>query len=162
MAKKMKLLSSYAAAYTMWAVSFGLWVLFMFTSRNTILGYMQRYYVNPNFIQRGHVIETFDRFYLYFMGLAWLVVMLLVEHYFNRGVKKGDLLRRIGRVIGSELLLLFAALLGRDLLVGLNVVPLNEWLILILILVGTVVFLWLGSRPKSKTGLLHSQEENAF
>ena len=61
-----------------------------------------------------------DRAYLMIVGFLWLVLMILVEEYFRRGVQNGRLLVRIGRVLGPEVLLLAAVQVGYILLGGIE------------------------------------------
>jgi hypothetical protein len=53
-------------------------------------------------------------------GLAWLAFMVLTEEYFRDGVRRRTLLRRVGRVAGPEILLLFFMDLSLALLRGLG------------------------------------------
>lgn len=132
----------YFFAYLMWVVSLILWAAFIFLSRDAIVGLLSAYYYQENF-QRMKAIQFFNQAYPFILGLAWVVLMLIVEQYFRNGAKKGDLAQRIARVIGPEIILIFFANLIQVFLMGFNVVPLTLWLILLVevILGGWLVWL---------------------
>jgi hypothetical protein len=58
--------------------------------------------------------------------------MIVVEEYFRRGVTKGDLSRRIGRVYVPIMALIFLADLTLAFLVGFPALPAVRWLLLAL------------------------------
>jgi hypothetical protein len=151
---KAKIVSTYFAAYTMWLVSFFLWLWTMFIGRSLLMG-MLATTVSPGATQQGRMVQLIDRFYLLFMGLAWLVLMIVVENYFRRGAQKGEVWRRIGKVIGPQLLLAFAVDLGLALFTGAASQPVTRWLILLLefgLGVGLVI-LGMKAPRASRTGL---------
>jgi hypothetical protein len=51
----------------------------------------------------------YDQAFTIGIGLLWLIFMIVTEAYFREGAKRADLPRRVGRVIGPELLLIFLA-----------------------------------------------------
>lgn len=144
---KIKNLTTYAIAYAMWIASFLLWVLFMFLSRTAILDILGTFYVQGGTeigrFQRGKEVQFIDRAYLVGTGLIWLVLMIVVESYFRNGAEKGDLARRIGRIVGPELLLIFASDLTLAFVNGLGLLPWTRWLILLGELVLGGIGLWL-------------------
>jgi hypothetical protein len=149
----LKKLLSYALAYVMWLASFLLWVLFLFRSREAISGLLIRFYLNGAF-QRQKVFQSFNQFYFYLGGLVWLVLMIVVEQYFRDGVKKGSLIRRISKIIGPELLLLFVADLLRKVSATFTVL---DWVILAAELIIGAGLVWISIRmkePARGTGML--------
>ncbi len=143
-----KKLPSYVLAYVMWLASFLLWVLFLFRSREAISGLLMRFYLPGSLegtFQRTRVFQSFNQFYFYLGGLVWLVLMIVVENYFREGARRGSLLKRIGKIIGPEVLLLFVF----DLLRTVSAVfkPL-DWAALVLELVIGAGLIWIAIKAK--------------
>ena len=49
---------------------------------------------------------------LLFIVLIWLILMLLVEEFYRRGIKKNKLLQRFSGITGIEMILIFISDLG--------------------------------------------------
>jgi hypothetical protein len=58
-------------------------------------------------IMHQMMIRFLDKTYLFILGLAWIILMVVVEEYFRTGVKKGVLIQRFALVFGIEMLLIF-------------------------------------------------------
>ncbi len=145
---KAKTVYRYAFAYLMWIVSFILWVVFIFLSREAIVGLLSTYYYQDNF-QRMKVIQFFNQAYPFLLSIAWLALMLITESYFRNGAKKNDLTRRVSWVIGPEILLIFISNFLQGFLLGYGSVPITFWLILFVELVAGVGLIWLAVKtPK--------------
>jgi len=140
---KPKTWSLYFAAYFMWIVSFLLWLWFMYLGRTLMTGVLTPL-VMPGAVQQAKMVQLADRVYLMVVGLIWLVLMIVVESYFRRGVQKGELWRRIGRVFGPQLLLVFLVDLGLMLFYGADIQPVSRWLILAVEFIASVAFFVLG------------------
>ncbi len=149
---KVKTWTTYIASYVMWIVSFLLWLWLMFIGRNLLTGLLAAT-VSPGATQQARMVQLLDRVYMLVMGLIWLVLMLVVENYFRRGAQKGDLWRRIGRVIGPQVLLIFAVDLGLILFTGAAYQPATRWLLLALEIVLGVGFILLGMKGPLSTPL---------
>jgi hypothetical protein len=72
----------------------GLWL--MFELRETLVQLMIRAQLNP------WAVRGFDRLGIYFLGLAWFVGLMGIEHYLRIGIEKRRLWYRIGRVAMVE------------------------------------------------------------
>ena len=141
---KTKTWSLYFVAYFMWIVSFLLWLWFMFLGRTLMTGGLAPL-IMPGAVQQAKMVQLADRVYLLTVGLIWLVLMIVVESYFRHGVEKGELWRRIGRVFGPQVLLVFLVDLGLVLFYGAAIQPVSRWLLLGLELVLSAGFFVLGA-----------------
>jgi hypothetical protein len=142
---RLKLWSSYALVYLMWVVSLGLWVLFMLISRNTLAGLLGTFYLNGTF-NRMKVAELIDLTYMFMIAAVGIVFTILVEYYFRRGVKKGDLIKRIGRVVGTLILIIFLCDITLALLIGFSQIIWWRWPILLIELTAGIGFIWLAMK----------------
>ena len=141
---KTKTFSLYFVAYLMWIVSFLLWLWFMYLGRTLMTGVLTPL-VMPGAVQQAKMVQLADRVYLLTVGLIWLVLMIVVESYFRHGVQKGELWRRIGRVFGPQVLLVFLVDLGLMLHYGVDIQPASRWLLLGVEIVLSVGFFTLGA-----------------
>ncbi len=152
-----KRLLSYALAYVMWLASFLLWVVFMVRSKDAISGLLIRFYLPGQLegtFQRTRVFQSFNQFYFYLGGLVWLVLMIVVENYFREGARRGSLIRRIGKIIGPEVLLLFVADLLRMFSTAFHVL---DWVLLASELIIGAGLVWISVKlkePARATGLI--------
>ncbi len=152
---KAKLITGYALAYIMWLVSFFLWLWFMFLSREAISGLLTMYYLDGS-LNKMKVFQFFNQWYFYLTGLVWLILMIVVENYLRQGVVKGDLFRRIGKVIAPELILLAIANFARSLV---RIFTTVDWLILIVELVlGAALIFWIVKTKPPRPGMLVRKE----
>jgi len=146
----------YVAAYLVWVVLLvlGLWLVFL--SREGFLAALTVFYVRGS-TWRGWQVGFYDKAYTIGAGSLWLVFMVVTEEYLRTGVERRDLLRRVARVAGAELLLLFVADLSLLLLQGVGMRNWLRWLIIgSQIAVGAVLLLFASSSrtPKpDKAGL---------
>lgn len=134
----------YVLAYLMWIVVMALGLWFLVISRSGVLGALAKFYVGDS-ATRAWGAGFYDRMYLLAVGLLWLVLSVVIESYFRKGVRRRQLLRHFARVAGPESLLIFAADLFLLWLQGWSAGWLR-WLILgCALLVGLllVVFAWL-------------------
>jgi hypothetical protein len=98
----------YIFAYLMWVVSMLLGILFLVMGRTTFPVFLGSALAESAFDARQWAIAI-DRIFTLVVGMALVVNMVAVESYFRAGVKPGDLTRRLARVFGIQLLLLFIA-----------------------------------------------------
>ena len=118
----------YVIAYLAWAVTMVLGVWFILISREGVLGALALYAGDsPPRIWQARFL---DKAYMIAVGLLWLVLLIVTEEYFKRGVPQRDLMRRIAIVVGPELLLIFVADAGLLLLQGIGGAGWLRWLIL--------------------------------
>lgn len=82
-------------------ISGALALVLWFIMRDTILTIL--IYNNVN----AWKIPAFDNFSFLFLGIAWLIFILLVHHLFNKGIKNDTLLYKFFLVNGVQLLLFF-------------------------------------------------------
>lgn len=151
---KKDLISRYAVAYATWIISLLLWAGFMFLARDAITNLLGLYYYQDSF-QRKKEIQFFMQAWIFVTGIIWLIMMVIVENYMREGVKKKNLAKRVGKVIGPELLLLFLTVLALAFSQQFNHFPLIGWFSLLLLFAGTVATLWL-----AKNGWPSSQAES--
>jgi hypothetical protein len=152
---KAKQIVGYALAYAMWLVSFFLWLWFMFLSREAISGLLTMHYLDGS-LNKMKVFQFFNQWYFYLTGLVWLILMIVVENYLRQGVLKGDLLRRISKVIAPELILLAIANFARSFVLLFTAV---DWLILVIELVlGAALIFWLIKTKPPRPGILVRKE----
>jgi hypothetical protein len=151
---KAKLFSQYAIAFIMWMVSFLLWLVFMFLSREAIAGLLIRYYLDGS-LNKMKFFQFFNQWYFYLLGLAWLVLMIVVENYFRQGVIKKNLYRRISKVVGPEILLLAIINFVRSLTTSFTIL---DWLITVLGLILGAALIWWAMKTKPPTpGILEKK-----
>ena len=117
-------------AYLGWAIVAALGVWFMLISRNSFLGVLSAVYVKDS-IQRAWQVRFLDNVYFIALGLLWTVVAVITEAYFRKGAGHPGLWRRIAKIIGIELLLIFGADFTLFILQGLSVNMWLRWLILV-------------------------------
>lgn len=133
-------------AYGMWFVFIllGIWILIV--GRNDLSEWLSRYYIQDSF-QRSKEAQFFNQAYFFVAGLILFILTIVVEEYFKHGARKGQLGKRIAKVMGFELLALFAASLVSAYLVGFS--PL-VWVILGAELLVSGALIWLGvKKPKA-------------
>jgi hypothetical protein len=118
----------YVIAYLAWAVTMALGVWFILISREGVLGVLVLYAGDS--LPRMWQAKFLDKAYVVVVGLLWLVLVIVAEEYFKRGVPQRDLMRRIANVVGPELLLIFVADVGLLLLQGIGSAGWLRWLIL--------------------------------
>jgi hypothetical protein len=144
----------------MWTLNLVIGVWFILISQKFILGILGNNYTGKN-IGRNWQVGFLDKVYLIALGLAWLVIMIVMENYFKKSVKKGTLVRRFTRIAGPEFLLVFLAYLGLLILQGINSVAWLQWLLLLVELGLGAVCIWYtrsqgkGESDKIKLSLPH-------
>jgi hypothetical protein len=122
--------ASYATAYALWlmVMLLGVWLLLM--GRNSLLMILALT-TDPTSFDAIQLASFIDRAYVFIAGLGWVILMVVSEHYFRTGVKKGSLWARAARVFG----IVFVAIFVADLIValgqGLQFISAARWLILI-------------------------------
>ena len=152
---KLKNWPVYLLAYSLWIISFLLWLWFILIGRNALLGLLQTYYLDGTF-QVDKMVQLWDRVYLFSTGLAWLALMVITENSFRQGIKRGDLARRVGRIMGPEFLLIFAADAILAFLFGFESIPWSRWLVLLVELAAGAGLVWLavnGPKPVKRSAL---------
>jgi len=153
--------SQYIVAYTMWIVSFLMWIYFILTSRYAILGLLQLYYVENDF-QRKMELQLVDRVYVISTGIIWLILMIVVENTFRHGIVRGDLARRVGRVLAPEAILILLADAALAFLIGFDILPWSRWLLLVIELAASVSLLWLAINAPGPVRKYKVTNENLY
>jgi hypothetical protein len=133
---------NYVLAYIIWIFTLLLGILFIIISREDFLGASSAFYVRGS-VTLANRAAFYEKVFLVVLGLLWMGLMIVGEEYFRRGAQQGDLLRRIGKIVGPELLLLFAADLFLLWLQGSGGSNWLRWLILgFELIVGVVLLLY--------------------
>ena len=142
---------NYIMAYVMWTINLVIGIWFIIISREFLLDLLGITYVGQN-IARGYQVGFIDKVYLIALGLAWLIIMIVMEDDFKKSVKKGTLMRRFTRIAGPEFLLISLATLGLLTLQGLYSAVWLQWLMLLVELGLAAVCIWYTrSHRKSET-----------
>lgn len=99
--------AGYAIAYLMWfaAIALGGWLAYL--SLFALQGVLGRYAGES--LTRAWQADFLNKVFAIALGLLLLAGIIVVEEYLKRGVERGELRRRLARVFGVELLLVFAA-----------------------------------------------------
>lgn len=139
---KLKLYAHYAAAYISWISSFLLWFWFIIIGRDALGGVLSVYYIQ-NKLSRRYISQFYDRVFLIVSAVIWVTLVVVVEEYLRRGIKKGDLFRRLGRVFAPIILCIFIADVTNAFLLGFQYLPWIRWLLLFVESVGIIGFSWL-------------------
>jgi len=147
--------SKYVIAYLAWILAFLLFLWFFIISRETVSNLLHLSLGQT--LQQIKMQEFLNRMYTFLAGIAWLIIMIVTENYFRHGAEKGDLARRTTRFIGVELALIFIADLILAIMVGLDILSLNRWILLIVEMVGAVGLIWLGFIKYKKVPRRYSQ-----
>jgi hypothetical protein len=144
---KIKTWGGYAVAYLAWIIFLALGVWFAMIARQDFQGLLTTYYVEDSIV-RGWQVNFLDKVFLLVIGFAWLVLMIVTEGYFKRGLERKlpdwpqDLAKRIARVLGPEILLIFLADLTLFNLQGFADQPWSRWLVFALEIIFGGVFTW--------------------
>lgn len=147
----MKKVTDQILANGMWIVNIALAFWLAFLSRNVLLEVLAHFYPEGSWSYPRWVV-VIDRFYTLLVGLAWLVFMIVVQHYIIGGLKKGNLLKRIARVTGLVLLALFVVDLALFWLQGIGGSNWSRWLILAgELIVGAAMYIYYKSPEQPKT-----------
>jgi hypothetical protein len=119
----------YGASYVMWFLDLAIAFWFGFIARMDLTGFLSLFYKEGN-LTYGHFIDFADKAFTIALGLGWLVLMIVAEEYFRKGVQEGDLRRRFARITGPLLLCVFVADLLLFWLQGIGSSGWLRWLIL--------------------------------
>lgn len=101
-----KKISGYISAYALWIVVLLLGAWAGYLSQRALLGLAVKYYLNDEFM-RQTLIRALDRWYVFVVGLIWLVLMVVTEELFRQSVVKGGLFQRFSFFAGFLLLIIF-------------------------------------------------------
>ena len=146
---------NYILAYVMWTLNLVIGIWFIIISREFLLDLLGITYVGQN-IARGYQVGFIDKVYLIALGLAWLIIMIVMEDDFKKSVKKGTLMRRFTRIAGPEFLLISLTTLGLLTLQGLYSAVWLQWLMLLVELGLAAVCIWYTrSHRKSETDKIY-------
>ncbi len=148
--KKLNSVGKYIIAYSAWVIFILLFLWIILLSRETFLGFLRNFWVQGYF-SRKMAITFIDRIFVLFIGITWLVLMIVIESYFRNGIKKGNLIQRISKVVGSEVFAIFIVDLTMTSLGGLIGLPWTRWAFLLLELVigsGLILVGWKFAKRK--------------
>lgn len=151
---------SYVLAYVMWTLNLAIGIWFILISREFLLDFLGITYAGQN-IGRGWQVGFLDKVYLIALSLAWLAFMIVMEDDFKKSVKKGTLIKHFTRIAGPEFMLVFLADLGLLILQGPYSAIWQRWLLLLVELGLSAVFIWYtrslrkGESDKIKLSLPH-------
>ena len=97
---------SYVLVYVMWVVTLALGIWVLLVSRDAIIGVASSIFVEASSARRWR-ISAVEKYFALGAGFVWLALMVFTELYFRNGVDRGQLIPRIARVLGLELIALF-------------------------------------------------------
>lgn len=133
--------------YAGWIAAMLLAFWLAFLSRDVLLQILALFYEEGSWSYPRWVV-VIDRTFTVAVGLAWLVFTVVVEEHYRRGIKKGDLLKRLARVTGLLLVCIFIVDLIMVWLQGISTSDWLRWLILAAELgIGTALLVWGKTRP---------------
>ncbi len=82
----------------------GAWIFVI--TREAMLSVLSTFYVRES-APRAWRVRFLDRAYFIVAGLAYMVFIFAIDGYLRGGLPKRDVLRRLARVLGIQLLVLF-------------------------------------------------------
>ncbi len=82
----------------------GFWIFVVL--REAILSLLSAFYVGES-ARRAWRVRFLDRAYFIVAGLIYLIFIFAIDGYLRDGLSRRDVLRRLARVIGIQLLVLF-------------------------------------------------------
>ena len=96
----------YLLAYILWIVDLGIGLWLFLISRTVFLDVLALSYKEGSWVYSRRV-DLADKAFVLILGLAWLIFMIFVEHYYRTSVFTGELPRRFAKVTGLLLLSVF-------------------------------------------------------
>jgi hypothetical protein len=147
--KNISRISKFLAAYLAWILFILLFLVIILLGRDTLLAFLRNYWAAHSF-SRKYAIDFIDRIFVLVIGIAWLILMLIIESYFRNGVKKNILPHRLSLVFGTTISAIFVIHFLRTLMIGFTTQTLNTWSLLLLELVVSMGLLFI-SRKTTKT-----------
>ena len=96
----------YLSAYFFWALSLALAAWLLILTRNTVPSWVASAILD-NPAHASQLAAIFDKVLILLGCIGWLVLLIVIEQYFRKGVTRGNLWGRIERVIGILLILIF-------------------------------------------------------
>ena len=96
----------YAIAYLLWILDLGLGIWLILLGRTALLGIFALSY-KPGALTYAHRVDFIDKMYVIFIGLAWLTLMIVLEHSFRTSALTEKMPRRFATVTGALLLSIF-------------------------------------------------------
>lgn len=129
MINKLSRITQAVLAYTSWGIFILLFLAILLLGRDTLLALLRNYWAQEN-LSRQYAINFIDRMYVILVGIAWLILMLVIESYFRNGISKGNLIHRISTGIGYEVMVIFLIHLAMTLMVGIAAQPVLRWVLL--------------------------------
>jgi hypothetical protein len=145
----------YVFAYVMWIVALLLGVWFLLTSRVWVRSALTLYYAGDS-ITRKMQVGLLDQVYFVIVGLAWLIMMIVSEQYFRKGIHRKDLLHRVSTIIAPELLLIALSDIFLMVVLGIYQQSWLFWLRLSVELIAGGMLFRLAILTPSKKTLTHS------
>jgi hypothetical protein len=120
----------YLVAYLLWFIAMALGVLFLLIGRNSILTILALT-TDPTSFDALQWARLIDRAFVFIVGVAWVILMVVAEHYFRTGVQIGILWKRAARLIGILISMIFVADFINAMGQGLTNLGATRWIILI-------------------------------
>ena len=137
---------SYFIAYAVWVIFIGLGFIILIVGRNSFTGLLTKYYAQGKF-QPTMEVQFLDKVFLLVVAFALLIFMIVVEEYFRNGAQLSRLTGRILRVMGIELLFVFAAHLAYAFLTLFSV---GTMVMLGVELTAALLMTWFGFKRQAK------------
>lgn len=86
----------YVVCYLFWFLGSGLALWILFLLRTNLVEDLLFLRLNP------WQLRAADRFFIFGMGAAWIVGVMLCEGYLRNGIENGKLWQRIGKILAVE------------------------------------------------------------
>ncbi len=141
-----KTLPSLVLVYGLWFVFTALGILFLILSWYGFTAILNLYLVPPS-LDAPNQVAFLNRAYFLLVGIVLLVMVIVVEEYFKKGIATGTLAKRVSLVFGVEFLCLFVSILISLLIFGFSPILFG---ILALLLACGIAMVWLSRRIQVK------------
>ena len=139
--EKTKKIFTYVLCYLMWIFTLILGLGLFLIIREVYLFVIYNFYAHGNW-SRNMQVGFFDKTLLIFLSLAWIMLMIILEEYFRKGVSQNILFYRFTRILGPEMILIFAFNFLLVLFRGAGAVSWVVWIILVLELLSGLLLIW--------------------
>ena len=145
----------YILAYVIWLFSLLLGFWFIIVSREGVITALTLYYAGDS-IARNLQVGMMDKVYFLFVGFLWLILMIVSEEYFRKGIARKNLIHRVAIIIAPELLLIALSEISVVLELGLYQQSWLNWLRIIVELITSGLLFRLIIATQRKKSLTHS------
>lgn len=139
---------NYVIAYLLWFVTMAIGLWWFFITRSAFQAGLSVFYIKGS-DYRAFQAGFYDKAFSLFLGLLWLILIVVSEERYRTGAERGDFYKRFASLVGPLLILVFAFDLILALLIGISMISWSRWFILALELITGVMLLRFTRRQKS-------------